>query len=65
MTTTATKTWGEGEEREGDRSLEYAFKDVDIYGAIASRGSTTTNNEAAKDNDDKEGRMVGIIQLRV
>ena len=35
----------------------------EIYSAIASRGTTTTNTKAAKDDDDKEGRIVGILQL--
>ena len=45
-----------GEERERSASLE----DVS-----ASRGTTTTNDKATKDDDNKEGRMVGIIQFWV
>ena len=57
---------GEGEEREGDASLEDASDDNDIYGTIASgQGNTTTNAKAAKYNDDKDGRMVGIPQFWV
>ena len=59
---------GEGEEREGGASLEEASDDDKIYGAIASRGTTTTNSKATKapkDDNDKEGHMVGILQFWV
>ena len=57
---------GEGEERERAASLEYASDNDDIYGAIASGQVTTTNNtKSAKENDDEEGRMVGIPQFWV
>ena len=36
-----------------------------MCGAIASRGTTNTNPKATKDNNDKEGRMVGILQFWV
>ena len=54
---------GEGEEREWAASLEDASDEEKIYGAIASRGTTTNNAKAAKDDDYKEGRMVGILQF--
>ena len=62
-----SKDAGEGEEREGDAPLEDASDDDKIYGAIASGQSTTTTNTKydTKDDDDKEGRMVGIPQLWV
>ena len=58
---------GEGEEREGAASLEDAFDDNEIYGAIASgQGTATTNTkDDAKDNNHEEGRMVGIPQFWV
>ena len=56
---------GEGEEREGAASLEDAFDNNEIYGAIAYRCTTTTNAKVAKDEDIEEGRMVGIIQFWV
>ena len=58
---------GEGEEREGVASLEDAFDDNEIYGAIASgQGTTNTNaKDNAKDDDDEEGCMMGIPQLWV
>ena len=56
---------GEREEREGDTYLEDASDDHYIYGSIASgQGTTTTNaKDDAKDDDDKEGCMVGIPQF--
>ena len=58
---------GEGEKREGDSSLEYAYEYDEIYGAIASgHGNNTTNaKDDAKDNNDGEWRMVGIPKLWV
>ena len=56
---------GEGGEREGDTYLEDASDDDKIYGAIASRVITNDNTKAAKDEDDEEGRMVGILQFWV
>ena len=56
---------GEGEEREGAKSLEDASNNDEIYNAIASRGTTTTNAKAAKDGDDEEGRIMGILQFWV
>ena len=38
---------------EGAASLDDASNDDEIYGAIASRGTTTTNAKAAKDDNDK------------
>ena len=64
MTKTATTLEG-GEEREGAESLEDASNDDEIYGAIASRVTNNTNTKSAKDNDDEEGRMVGILQFWV
>ena len=57
----------EGEEKEGDASLEDASNNKEIYSAVASGQNTTTTNtkDDAKDKDDKEGRMVGIPQLKV
>ena len=46
-------------------SLEEASDDDNIYVNISSRGTTTTNVKASKDGDDKEGRMVGILQFWV
>ena len=46
-------------------SLDYASYNDEIYGHIASRGTTNTNAKSAKDEDDKEGRMVVIIQFWV
>ena len=58
---------GEGEKREGDASLEDASDNDYIYGAIASgKGTTTTNSkDNAKDDDEKEGRIMGIPQFWV
>ena len=59
---------GEGDEREEAASLEDTSDDDKIYGAIASRGTTTTNSKATKapkDDNDKEGHMVGILQFWV
>ena len=56
---------GEGEEREGATFLEDASDDNKIYGTIDSRGTTNNNNKSAKDDDNGEGRMVGILQLWV
>ena len=44
---------GEGEDRERAASLEDASDEDKIYGAIASRGTTTTNAKSAKDDNDK------------
>ena len=56
----------EGEEREGAAPLEDASKDNEIYGTIAYRQSTTTNAKVdSKDDDDREGRTVGIPQFWV
>ena len=65
MTEAATTTRGGGEEREGAASLEDASDDDNIYGNIASRGTTTTNTKDAKDDNDKEGSMVRILQFWV
>ena len=55
---------GGGEEREGTASLEDASDDDKIYGAIASRGNITNNAKYdAKENNEDEGRMVGILQF--
>ena len=52
---------GEGEEREGDASLEDTSDNDTIYGAIASGQDTnTTNAKSTNHNNDKEGCMVGI-----
>ena len=59
------KDTGEVEEREGAAFLEDASENDKIYGAIPSRNTTTTNTKAAKDSDDEEGRMVGILQFWV
>ena len=64
MTTAATTIQG-GEEMEEAASQEDASEDDETYGAIAYRGTTTTNAKATKDDDDKEGRMVGILQFWV
>ena len=58
---------GEREERKGVASLEDAFDNDKIYGTIASVQGTTFNNtrDNAKDDDDEEGRMVGITQFWV
>ena len=56
---------GEGKEREGAASPEDASNNNKIYSHIASRGTTIANAKAAKDDDDEEGRMVGILQLWV
>ena len=57
---------GEGEQRKGVASLEDASKDDEIYGAITSgQGTTTNSKDGARDNDDQEGRMVGIPQFWV
>ena len=47
--------------------MEDAFDDDEIYGTIASGQGTNNNNfkDDAKDNDDEEGRMVGIPQFWV
>ena len=50
---------------EGGASLEDAFDDDEICSAITSRGTTTNNAKSAKDDDDKEGRMVGILHFWV
>ena len=56
----------EGEEREGAASLEASSDDYEIYNVIASGQGTTTNaKDDAKDDDDEEGRMVGIPQFWV
>ena len=57
---------GEGEDRERDASLEDASNDDEIYSAVAyGQGTNTNNPKAAKDDDDEEGRMVGIPQFWV
>ena len=58
---------GEGEDREGDVYLEDASDHNNIYGVIASgKGTTTTNaKDDAKDDDEKDGHMVGIPQFWV
>ena len=43
---------GEVEEREVAASLEDASNNNEIYGDIASRGTTTNNAKAPKDNND-------------
>ena len=48
---------GEGEEREGAASLEDAFDDDEIYGAIAYGQSTTTT----KAKDDAKDSMCPIF----
>ena len=55
----------EGEEREGSAFLEDASNDDDIYGAVSSKGTTITNDKAAKGDNDKERRMLLILQLWV
>ena len=51
---------GEGEEREGAAYLVDASAVNRIFGTIASvKVTTTTNAKASKDNDDKEGPMMG------
>ena len=61
------KDAGEGYEREGDISLEDASDNYKICGAIASRQGTANTNAKDKstEDDDKEGRMVGIPQFWV
>ena len=56
---------GEGEETEGSASLEDVSDNDEIDRAIASgQGTTTTNSkDNAKDDNAKEGRMVGIPQF--
>ena len=58
---------GEGEEREGVASLEDVSDDDEIYDVIAyGQGNTTTNaKDDAKDNNDEDGRMVGVPQFWV
>ena len=57
---------GEGESREGAASLEEESEVDNIYSAIASgKGTNTNDKDDAKDDDDEEGRMVGITQLWV
>ena len=47
-------------------SLEEASNNDKIYSAITARQGTTTNDkDKAKDDDDEEGRMVGIPQFWV
>ena len=46
-------------------SLDYASYDDEIYGYIASRGTINTNTKGAKEDDDEEGRMMGILQFWV
>ena len=52
---------------EGAASPEDASGNNEIYGAITSVQGNTTNNakDNAKENDDKEGHMVGIHQFWV
>ena len=50
-----------GEDREGAASLEDASDDYEIYGAIVSRSTTTTNAKSTKDDDNEEVHMVGIL----
>ena len=57
---------GEVEEREETASLEDASDDNKIYGKIASTGTNTTYaKDYAKDDDDKEVCMVGILKFWV
>ena len=53
------------EEREWGTSLEDASNNDEIYGVIASRGTTTTNAKSAKDDNNEEGHMVGILKFWV
>ena len=63
MASTAKRGGGRGEW--GVASLEDASDNDEIYGAIASvQGTTNTNTkDNTKDDNDEEGRMVGIPQF--
>ena len=63
--TTAETTREGGRGEVGAASLEDASEDDEMYGTIASIGTTTTNDKAAKDNNDEERRMVVILQFWV
>ena len=56
---------GEGEEREGDSSMEDASNYGEMYSVITSGQGTTTKSKDNTNDDDKEGRMVGIHQFWV
>ena len=45
--------------------MKDASNNDEIYGSITSRGTTTINAKAAKDDDYEEGRMMGILQFWV
>ena len=45
--------------------MEDASNKDKIYGAISSKGTTTTYTKATKDDNDKEGCMAVILQFWV